>query len=196
MKRLLSRRGLAPRTALVLAVAVSPFFVHDVRAEWPPQPDADMSDPSNWPNDPGYAWSEDSDGQWNYYSFMVPNDDVRPEETATGMSIDQAWRVTTGDPRVIIAVHDSGIKWDEADLIEAAFINHRELQNHRPNNAGVACNPLSDTFYPGDAALRAGFDCNGDGILTVGDYATTDSLTPAADEMHPLGDRNRNGRLD
>ena len=74
MKRPFTRRGLVPRTALAIAVVVSPFVVQDVRAAWPPQPGADMTDPSNWPNDPGYAWNDDSDGQWNYYSFMVPND--------------------------------------------------------------------------------------------------------------------------
>jgi hypothetical protein len=196
MKRTPLRRGLAPRTALATTLLVLPLVVSDVGAAWPPLPDADMSDPSNWPNDPGYAWSEDSDGQWNYYSFMVPNPNVRPEETATGMSIDQAWRVTTGDPRIIVAVHDSGIKWDERDLIEAAFINHRELQTHRPTNAGTACAELSAVVYPGEPALRAAFDCNGDGILTVADYATTPELTPPADDMHPQGDRNRNGVLD
>ncbi len=200
MNRRPSRRGLVPRTALALAVVLSPFVVHQARAAWPPGPTADMADSANWPNDPGYPYSEDSDGQWNYYSFMVPNPNVRPEETATGMSIDQAWRVTLGDPRVIIAVHDSGIKWDEDDVIDAAFINHRELQKaeHRPKHAdGSACDGLNPTFYPGqDAALLAGFDCNGDGIVSVADYAETPTLTPPADEMHPLGDRNRNGKLD
>ncbi len=41
-----------------------------------------------------------------------------------------------------------------------------------------------------------GFDCNGDGILTVSDYAESTNLTPAASPGHPLGDRNGNGVLD
>ncbi len=198
-----SRRALARRTALAFALVLAPFIVDRAEAEWPPPETAtaaDMADPANWPNDPSYGWSEDSDGQWNYYSFMVPNDEVRPEETATGMSIDLAWRLTIGDPRVIIAVHDSGIKWDEGDLVEAAFINHRELQKaeHRPRLAdGSACGDLNPQLYPGqDLLLLSGFDCNGDGIITVADYAELPTLTPPADAEHPLGDRNRNGKLD
>lgn len=171
-------------------------------AAWPPPESAtpaDLADPANWPNDPDYVWTEDgSNGQWNYYSFMVPNENVRPEETATGMSIDMAWRFTTGDPRVVIVVTDSGIKWDERDVIEAAFINHRELLAHRPTREnGDACDPLDETIYPSDdAATRAGFDCNGDGIITVADYAETPTLLPLATETNPRGDKNNNGVLD
>ena len=45
-------------------------------------------------------YSADRDGQWNYYSFIpTPSGSVmpRPEETASGMSIDLAWRLTIGD---------------------------------------------------------------------------------------------------
>ena len=42
----------------------------------------------------------------------------------------------------------------------------------------------------------AGFDCNGDEEFTVADYAETPTLTPAASDGHPLGDRNQNGVLD
>jgi hypothetical protein len=138
------------RTALFLLLAATPMVVPPAMAEnpnWPPPEDAtseDLSDASYWPDDPDYAWTpEGSNGQWNYYSFMVPNENVRPEETATGMSIDLAWRFTQGDPRVIIAVMDSGIKWDERDLVEAAFINHRELLSFRPLHADdSACGDL------------------------------------------------------
>jgi hypothetical protein len=194
-------RRLAPRSALALVVLSSALMARHASADWPPPEDStseDMKDPLNWPNDPDYAWSEDSNGQWNYYSFMVDNANVRPAETATGMSIDLAWRLTTGDPRVLIAVTDSGIKWDEEDIIEAAFINHRELANHRPlHGDGSACGNLDPTYYPGELpAALAGFDCNGDGIVSAADFKDTPSLTPAADADHPLGDRNRNGRFD
>ncbi|MFO0546821.1 MAG: FG-GAP-like repeat-containing protein [Polyangiaceae bacterium] len=192
-----ARRSLTLRTALLLLSATAPFVAAShAQAAWPPAPDADMSDPANWPDDPDYAWSENSNGQWNYYSFMVDNQNVRPEETATGMSIDKAWRITRGDPRVVIAVTDSGIKWDERDIIEAAFINHHELGAHRPLHADSSpCGDLSAEFYPNDdAATRAGFDCNGDGVITVADYAETPSLLPA--DSTPKGDRNGNGVFD
>ncbi len=194
-------RSTFTRTALALILVGAAQLSSHANAAWPPPLDAtseDMADPANWPNDPSYAWSEDSNGQWNYYSFMVPNENVRPEETATGMSIDLAWRHTLGDPRVLIAVTDSGIKWDEADVIEAAFINHRELLAHRPLHADSSvCGDLDPTFYPGEASADlTGFDCNGDGIISVADYADTPALTPEASEGHPKGDKNNNGVLD
>ncbi len=187
---------------LALPLVESALPEHEAQGAWPPPESAtptDLADPSNWPNDPDYAWTpEGSNGQWNYYSFMVPNDNVRPEETATGMSIDMAWRFTTGDPRVVITVTDSGVKWDEADIIEAAFINHRELANHRPTLAdGSPCGDLDPLVYPlDDSTALAGFDCNGDGIISVGDYKDTPTLIPAASEGHPLGDKNNNGQFD
>lgn len=197
-------RSIYTRTALgVLALGVTQLGSH-AEAAWPPAEDAtveDMANPANWPDDPGYGWSEDENGQWNYYSFMVPNENVRPEETATGMSIDLAWRYTQGDPRVVIAVTDSGINWDEDDVIEAAYLNHRELLGHRPNLNGVVCGDLNPEFYPDAAAGDlVGFDCapagNLDGVITVADYAETDVLLPLASEGHPKGDRNNNGKFD
>jgi len=194
-------RRLATRSALALVVLSSALIARHASADWPPPEDStaqDLADPMNWPNDPGYGWSETQNGQWNDYSFMVDNPNVRPEEKATGMSTDLAWRLTTGDPRVIIAITDSGIKWDEDDVIEAAFINHRELANHRPlHGDGSACGDLDPTYYPGQSAADlAGFDCNADGIISVDDYKDTPSLTPAAERGHPLGDRNGNGKFD
>lgn len=207
LRAFVARRARALRTSLLLLLAVAPVALPMASPAnaggpppgWPPAEELtseDLSNPIYWPNDPGYAWSEDgADGQWNYYSFMVPNDKVRSEETATGMSIDLAWRHTVGDPRVVIAITDSGIKWDEDDLIEAAYLNHRELLNHKPTDAkGAPCAALNPEWYPdGDGA---GFDCNGDGLLSVSDYANTAALQPEATEDHPKGDKNDNGRLD
>jgi hypothetical protein len=174
------KNRLAALLPLLLATAL---FPHDVAAEWPPAPDADMRDPANWPNDPGYGHSDDKDGQWNYYSFLppaAPGVVRRAGETASGMSIDLAWRETIGDPRVVLAITDSGIEWDKLDLVEKAYLNHRELLTHKPLHAdGSTC---------GGAGELLGFDCNGDGTLTVNDYAETLPL--------PAGDRNDNGLLD
>ena len=185
---------LLKRLSLVLAlgVAASPLVPGHASAGWPPPPNAtakDMADPANWPNDQGYGFSASSDGQWNLYSF-IPSvaKSVRPQETASGMSVDLAWRLTIGDPSVVIAVTDSGIKWDEDDLIEKVWLNDKELVNHKPlHSDGSAC---------GGTGALAGFDCNGDGLLTVSDYKDTPTLTPAASMGHPLGDRNGNGKLD
>ena len=185
-------------SALVAAAAT---LASDASAAWPPPESAtpaDLKDPANWPNDPGYGFragthpnSGDS-GQWNFFSFLPDRSGgtqpVRAGETASGMSIDMAWRYTTGDSRVKIAVLDSGIKWDEDDLLEKAFINTGELANHKPQHGdGSACGGTGDL---------AGYDCNDDGVLTISDYKDTPSLTPAAAAGHPLGDRNNNGKLD
>lgn len=165
---------------------------HDARAAWPPPESAtakDMADPANWPNDPDYGFTEDDEGQWNYYSFMPSVAvNVRPEETASGMSIDLAWRYTIGDPSVKIVVTDSGIKWDDYDLVDSAYLSAAELANHKPTMAdGTAC---------GGEGELAGFDCNGDGMLSVSDYKDTPALQPEASDGHPKGDKNNNGILD
>jgi MYXO-CTERM domain-containing protein len=178
--------------ALAALAVLAPLAARDARAGWPPPESAtakDMADPANWPNDPDYAWNENTDGAWNYFSFMPSiATNVRPEETASGMSIDLAWRYTTGDPSVRIVVTDSGINWDSGDIIEAAYLNAAELANHKPTQAdGSAC---------GGEGEVAGFDCNADGVLSASDYKDTVGLQPEASDGHPKGDKNNNGRLD
>ncbi|HZF47542.1 MAG TPA: FG-GAP-like repeat-containing protein [Polyangiaceae bacterium] len=179
---------------ITLASVAGSLLPTEASALWPPPETAtaeDMAEGKYWPNDPGYGYSKDDDGQWNYYSFIpTPSGSVmpRPEETASGMSIDLAWRLSIGDERVRIAITDSGIKWDEADLIEQVWLNAKELASHKPLHA--------DDSPCGGAGDLAGFDCNGDGVLTVSDYAETASLKPDASGNNPKGDKNNNGRLD
>lgn len=193
-------RRLAPRSALALLAVSCAFVVRHASADWPPPEDAtaiDMKDPLNWPNDPDYAWSEDSNGQWNYYSF-----DGRQRERAAGK------RPATG------AIHWRGgsrkaTRASSSPSPTAASSGTRKtssrrpssttaLANHRPlHGDGSACGDLDATFYPGELPVAlAGFDCNADGIVSASDFKDTPSLTPAADAEHPLGDRNRNGRFD
>ncbi len=202
-----SRRFLHRSFAAALLVAASLAPSTRAKAGWPlPEgaTSADAANPANWPNDPSYGWAPGTsttgvkNGQWELYSFMPQPNMARPEETATGMSDDLAWRYTIGDPRVIMAITDSGIEWEDADIIEAAYLNHHELKNHRPTHAdGSPCGDLNPMYYPGDQpADIAGFDCNGDGILTVSDYKDSTNLSPPASPGHPLGDKNNNGVLD
>jgi hypothetical protein len=84
-----------------------------------------------------------------------------------------AWHLSVGDPRVTIAVLDSGIKWNDegamADLRNKARLNRGELPAPRRAD-GSTCDD---------------YDCNGDGLLTVDDYAHDDRID--------LGDPLRNG---
>ncbi|MBK9265159.1 MAG: S8 family serine peptidase [Polyangiaceae bacterium] len=159
---------------------------HEARASWPPPAEAtskDVADPKYWPNDPDYGASAESDGQWTHYGFL-PNAAAgivrRKDEIAAGMSIDLAWRISIGDPRVIIAVTDTGVLWDKPDLLDKIFINHRELSTHKPLHA--------DQSACGGVGEFAGFDCNGDGAFTISDYAESLSV--------PADDRNGNGVID
>jgi MYXO-CTERM domain-containing protein len=178
----------------MLGVLALTFGSSPAGAEWPPPESAtDLSDPKYWPNDPGYPYKasakpkERESGAWQFFSFIPersPGEFVpplRPGETASGMSVDLAWRHTIGDDRIVIAVIDSGIKWDDADLIYKAYLNIGELATHLPTHLDKsACAILPPPAPP------LGFDCDGDGIVTVKDY----------EESGTLLDENQNGRLD
>jgi hypothetical protein len=80
---------------------------------------------------------------------------VRGDSTAdTSPDAKTAWNITTGRPDVTIAVLDSGIKWNDAgamtDLRRKVRLNTGEL-------------PLPQGC--------AKYDCNGDGVVDVDDYA-------------------------
>lgn len=190
---------LTPPLVMLGALALT-FGARKADAEWPPPLTAtDLNDPQYWPDDPGYGYvasakpKERQSGAWQFFSFIPdrsPGDfvpAVRPSEKASGMSVDLAWRHTIGDDRVLISVIDSGIKWDERDLVEKAFLNVGELGNHKPLKAdGTACAMLPGTQLP--------FDCSGDGVLSAKDYKDTPGLEPATSD--PPGDMNQNGVLD
>ncbi|MBK8691993.1 MAG: VCBS repeat-containing protein [Deltaproteobacteria bacterium] len=128
-------------------------------AIWPPRPEmtsADLAMMANWPNDPGYA------GQWEHWSWVpgmnltVPN--FRTEEAALGAgnNTDRAWAISTGDPRVLIAVLDSGINWDNDDIVNKIALNTAEL-------------PLPEG--------ATSYDSNGDGVVNIVDYLRDSRVT-------------------
>lgn len=77
---------------------------------------------------------------------------VRPEELplGTGVGADRAWRLTTGRTDVVIAVLDSGIKWDDPEVLRKHWLNVAELP------------------FPEGASSH---DANGDGVVNIDDYA-------------------------
>lgn len=146
---------------------------------WPPKAGANFSDPSNWPNDPGYAQCKKAKdgkcemmdgkavitgGDWNLWSFTPPNYAATPgfrkEEIAmgVGMHADKAWTKTIGDRRVIVAVLDSGIRWSHTDLINKHYLNRGELP--APEEACRTKDYKNDPY-----------DTNGDGIFNMLDWA-------------------------
>lgn len=170
-----------------------------------------LSDPANWPDDPNFGydisgtgsscigdglrcWTNNTGGQWNFWSWTPPQNAAvegwRTEEDALGAGTwtDLAWTMTTGDRRVVIAVLDSGINWDEADLVNQHFINVQEL-----SAAGLdpRCLPMDETFE-GDRT-----DPDGDGYLSMRDwFFGLDDAAAAALRSSLDSDGNNNGLAD
>jgi hypothetical protein len=83
---------------------------------------------------------------------------------ASGVSADRAWKFTPGDPRVKVAILDTGIRWEKQSLVDRVAVNKGELP--LPENAdGSAC---------------ASYDCNGDGAFNVEDYARDPRVSKTA----------------
>jgi hypothetical protein len=108
-----------------------------------------------------------------------PAIDNNPQELfgVKGASVDLAWQVTTGRPDVLIAILDSGIRWQDnlPDLVNKLYLNRGEL----PVPEGS-----SNTADP--------WDRNGDGVFNIQDYL--------ADGVHAqdsrVSDQNGNGIID
>jgi Subtilase family len=76
-----------------------------------------------------------------------------------GVSADRAWKRSTGDPRVKIAILDTGIRWEKESLRLRIGLNEEEL----PKPQGCA-----------------EYDCNGDGAFNVDDYANDPRVSKEA----------------
>lgn len=156
---------------------------------WPPDESkgpVDYANPSSWPSDPGYG------GQWQSWSFAPAEYkklDARTRRLGMGGHYDRAWAKTPGDPRVIIAVLDSGAYWDNRDLVNKWFLNRAELPPpedacQKPENRGEG---------------KRLHDANGDGVFNVQDYTTAKGheqpdFSKRCDAR--IQDGNRNGLLD
>ena len=94
---------------------------------------------------------------------------ANPQELhgVTGASIDKSWEKTTGRPDVVIAVHDSGIRWNDGGFLV-------DLNNKTWLNSGELPVPDWGSPHPNDAYNR-----NGDGIFNILDYCPN-----AADELN------------
>ncbi|MEY2417818.1 MAG: hypothetical protein QOG90_498 [Actinomycetota bacterium] len=110
----------------------------------------------------------DCRGTWKLSDYAsVPGDDdydpavnLNPQEFfgVRGPGTNRAWETTTGRPDTVIAVTDSGIRWDEdrPELMKKFALNRGELP--KPNGGGRG-------------GSVADYDADGDGVFTVADYA-------------------------
>ncbi|MGH2816862.1 MAG: S8 family serine peptidase [Actinomycetota bacterium] len=128
-------------------------------------------------------WPHDDIGgdRWKYESRTAceipgheqncsPLTSENPQELfgVTGASVDKAWEETTGRPDVVIAVHDSGVKWDDVSRNDAGELSGGamlDLNNKTWLNRGELPQPDWGTPHPKDA-----HDRNHDGIFNIEDY--------------------------
>jgi subtilisin family serine protease len=135
------------RLSIVLALAALALL-----AGQSPTRGAFPSDPPNDPLYPAAAFSTGSTGQWDLFGF-IPNGNLvsRP----SGISADLAWPIVLGGG-VTVAVLDSGVDYDHADLRQQIVLRPGECPE--PRNGGGAAAP-------------GVFDLNGDGVFNIDDYA-------------------------
>jgi hypothetical protein len=165
--------------ALTLSIAAASAFGRDF--EHPASQDSSqqfsVANPQrqDTPNDSGYdsAEPDDEDGvsSTNLYDerfdlFGFPSQHTRTtaiygtgphagQPQVSGFNAAGAWKLERGRPDVSVAILDTGIKWDREELRLQVRLNRAELP--RPEHVnGTTC---------------ASYDCNGDGLLNVADYA-------------------------
>jgi len=102
-------------------------------------------------------------------NFNPTSGDAWKYEPGTGMNIVGAWTLTTGRPDVAVAILDSGILWGDPAVRLKVRLNLGELPN--------PCPEKMPAFKP--------YDCNGDGVVNVDDFAGAG-----------VPDYNHNGVLD
>ena len=147
--------------------------------------------------------------RWNYISYIPPKaTNINPSERALGSGLwaDKAWKITTGDFGVVIAVLDSGIKWDEQDLIRKIHLNAGELNgNKRPEfdySFFVTSERYNAWYCEGFTEVTGndGYDLNGDGVFNIEDYCAdprvkmdagddpADNILDPSDLIHTFSD--------
>jgi Subtilase family len=112
-----------------------------------------------------------------------------------GVRADTAWKYSAGDPKVSVAILDTGIRWQDRELVDKVHLNRAEL-------------PLPEHS---DGSACAAYDCNHDGAFNVEDYAgdprvpnsagdsESDSMLDASDLIATFSDgtdADHNGYVD
>ncbi len=96
--------------------------------------------------------------EWAFISYIPEHarGTILPSELdlGSGMWVDRAWRTTTGDTSVVLAVGDSGVDWSERSLVRKYALNTAEL-------------PLPQDSLGVEASSH---DANGDGLVNITDY--------------------------
>ena len=182
-------------TAIIVGVALT-LGLTAARATFPFRPGPDPYDYTAWHITNGACTGPDAatadlpanfdcknDFKLTDYAAQPGDEDYDPTVTnnpqelfgVKGASTNRAWEVTTGRPDTVIAVTDSGIRWDEdrANLVNKYFLNRGELP------------------VPGGTSKGGSFqsyDVNGDGVFNVKDYAVDGRVADFPDDDNEFVD--------
>jgi|GEM_PF-3497259 len=180
--------GITPLTLCLTLLAQNPNWpVRSVEIQT-----SELERPENQPGDPEYFNSTNCRGQFELFGFH-PECAVNrnPDEIArsVGIHVDEAWSVTVGDPRILLAVFVEDIRWNDIDLVSRWHLNRKELPVPSVNSS----------------ADPQEYDRNEDGVFNILDYTSVTGTTPPTldtviDEELLLrqdrGDANKNNILD
>ncbi len=125
--------------------------------------------------------------EWDYISYVPARWRNRMREPVelqlgSGLHADRAWQRTTGQTDVLVAVMDSGIKWDEADLQNKHRLNRGELP---PPQTAAGAETAGRALDENPACPSADpYDHNRDCVFNVQDYADDPRVNP--DDSTPL----------
>jgi hypothetical protein len=205
-----SRKALVGVLALVAFLVAAPALAsfpgtnpsESVRVNTPNDPDFDHCEPDDDPGPP--SCSNVFDEQYERFGFAPngshtsalyhnPTDPHvqrfsaqntlagrNPLGQVPGVSADRAWKYSTGDPSVQIAILDTGIQWNRDSLRKRIALNRAELPV--PNAAGPSLDPSASC-----GAYTSAYDANGDGAFNVVDYACDSRVSITDPRRHGGG---------
>ena len=143
------------------------------------------------PNDPQYAPAERNPlsgltfnaEQWHLYDCIPQSAPVATDpEGASGMSVNKAWAsFGMGRSDVIVTYIEGGVNWrlsSSTDIRRKVYLNCGELP--APENADGS---TMRGHSPGCMEPKKSYDLDGDGVLTVDDYANDPRV--ARPLLHP-----------
>jgi hypothetical protein len=114
---------------------------------------------------PGVATQYDNCAQLNQQGRNANVDAGDPQcSQISGVRADTAWKYSTGNPNVSVAILDTGIRWQNTELVNKVRLNSAELPLPKHTN-GSDC---------------TAYNCNGDGVFNVQDYADDPRVSVSA----------------
>jgi hypothetical protein len=120
-----------------------------------------------------YADPSQLDQQGRDANVKAGND---PNRQISGVRADTAWKYSTGDPGTVVAILDTGIEWEDRELVEKVHLNTAELPKPRGSSS---------------------YDKNGDGLVNVTDWAGDPRVSKTAGDNGPRpGDKGADEMLD